>query len=151
LLFGVRHLALEQVSVARQRAPSLLAEVRSEARQAVRTARTESRRCLFAVHERAALDARQSRDVVERALAEVATGAKRVLVDGSTRAEAMMREIAGQGPEKSLGRGFAIVHAADGSTVTSAESTPSGASIEIQFRDGRVAARTDDDRRSEPT
>ena len=50
-------------------------------------------------------------------------------------------EVAGQGPEKTLGRGFAFVRAADGRTVTSAASISGGDNINIQFRDGIVPAR----------
>jgi len=87
-----------------------------------------------------------TREAVERDLVEVSVGARSAVADASTRSEALMREIAGQGPQKSLARGFAIVRAADGLTLTSASATPAGVPIEIQFRDGRVAARTDDDR-----
>ena len=146
-IFAVRHLALGQVSQARQQLPALLAEVRSEARQTVRQARGEAAGRLGAMHERARLDARLTREAVERDLVEVSVGARSAVADASTRSEALMREIAGQGPQKSLARGFAIVRAADGLTLTSASATPAGVPIEIQFRAGRVAARTDDDRR----
>ena len=145
-MFAVRHLALGQVSQARQQLPALLAEVRSEARQTVRQARGEAAGRLGAMHERARLDARLTRDAVERDLVEVSVGARSAVAEASTRSEALMREIAGQGPQKSLARGFAIVRAADGLTLTSASGTPAGVPIEIQFGDGRVAAHTDDDR-----
>jgi exodeoxyribonuclease VII large subunit len=138
---GVRHLAAEQVAAARQAVPAMLAEIRSEARQTLRVARTESRGHLAAVLERANLDAGHARQATERGLADVQGNARRLLAEGRTRAEALMREIAGQGPEKSLGRGFAIVRSGD-TTITSVHQAAAGAAIEIQFRDGRVAART---------
>lgn len=143
LLLTVRHQAAEQVTAARQAAPAMLAEIRSEARQTLRVARTESGGHLVAVLERATLDATRARQAAERDLGHVQGSARRVVVDARTRAEALMREIAGQGPEKSLGRGFAIVRSGD-TTITSAQQTAAGAPIEIQFRDGRVAARTED-------
>ena len=121
----------------------MLAEIRSEARQTLRVARAESGGHLAAVLERATLDATRARQAAERELGDVRGSARRVVIDARTRAEALMREIAGQGPEKSLGRGFAIVHSGD-TTITSAQQAAAGAPIEIQFRDGRVAARTDD-------
>ena len=51
----------------------------------------------------------------------------------------IMREVAGQDPHTSLGLGFVIVRVAYGATLTSADSIPAAAAIEIQFRDGRVA------------
>ena len=56
-----------------------------------------------------------------------------------------MREIAGQGPAKTLGRGFAIVRAEDGQPITSAAAARPGSPIHIQFRDGSLAARTHDE------
>jgi exodeoxyribonuclease VII large subunit len=51
-----------------------------------------------------------------------------------------MREIAGQGPEKTLNRGFALVRDQSGKPVTRVAQIASGSSIEIQFSDGKVAA-----------
>ncbi|NMM08310.1 MAG: hypothetical protein HHJ18_19120 [Polaromonas sp.] len=59
---------------------------------------------------------------------------------GATRAEALMREIAGQGPEKTLSRGFAIVRTPSGEPLTRAAHVFDNAEIEIQFQDGRVSA-----------
>ena len=144
----VRHLAAEQVAAARQSVPAMLAEIRSEARQTLRVARTESRGHLAAVLERANLDAVHARQAAERGLDDVQGNARRLVADARTRALALMREIAGQGPEKSLGRGFAIVRCGD-TTLTSVGQAAAGAAIEIQFRDGRVAARTEEPKGSD--
>ena len=53
-----------------------------------------------------------------------------------------MREIVGQGPAKTLGRGFAIVHDGSGAAVKSAAAATAASQLSIEFRDGRVAART---------
>jgi exodeoxyribonuclease VII large subunit len=53
----------------------------------------------------------------------------------------LFREIAGQGPEKTLGRGFAIVRDEVGAPLTTAARVKPGAAVELEFRDGRVAAR----------
>lgn len=146
----VRHQAVAQVGAARQAVPALLAEIRSEARQSVRAARSDSSNHLRGVFERVSLDARSSGKAAAQALGDVAMNARRVVVEAGNRSEALMREIAGQGPEKSLGRGFAIVRAG-GAPVTSAKAVVSGASIEIQFRDGKLAARAEDNKGSEST
>ena len=146
----LRHDAAGQLASARQAVPALLAEIRSAARQSLRTARSDSRSHLGAVLERAARDAGKSREAADRVFGDVVTNARRTVAEAGTRSQALMREIAGQGPEKSLGRGFAIVRAG-GSTLTSARAVPSGATIEIQFRDGTLAARTHDKQESEPT
>lgn len=146
----VRHQAVAQVGAARQAVPALLAEIRSEARQSVRVARLDSTGQLRGVLERVSLDARGSEKAAAQALGDVAMNARRVVAEAGNRSEALMREIAGQGPEKSLGRGFAIVRAG-GAPVTSAKAVVSGACIEIQFRDGMLAARADDNKGSEST
>ena len=53
-----------------------------------------------------------------------------------------MREISGQGPARKLARGFAVVRGAGGKTITSAGAALPDAPIEIQFHDGKMAART---------
>jgi exodeoxyribonuclease VII large subunit len=139
--FDIRHLADEQVSAARQTVPALLAEVRFEARQGLRGANLKCQVNFDAVIERAALACRHAGQGTERALIELGAAARSAVVDASLRVEATMREITGQGPEKTLGRGFAIVRNADGETVTSARSSGGASALEIQFHDGRLAVR----------
>jgi exodeoxyribonuclease VII large subunit len=142
LIFDVRQQSQAQLSLARQAVPARLAEIRSEGGQAIRAARVLAQSQFDAVLERAALDARLAAQATDRTLAELAGQARGIVADAATRSEALMREITGQGPDKTLGRGFAIVRAADGSTVTSAAQAPAGAAIDIEFRDGHLAART---------
>jgi exodeoxyribonuclease VII large subunit len=133
--------AREQLAAAKQWVPELLSVVRAQARQVVREARSETRVWQESVLERSTLTARRAREDAERALAEVALGARRVTSEAATGAQALLREIAGQGPDKTLGRGFAIVRGADGQPITRADQVSAEQAIEIQFRDGRVAAR----------
>jgi len=145
----VRHQAMSQLAEVRQAVPALLADVRAEARQAVRTARVQSDSNMSAVLERSALGARHAHQTIDMAFRDVAAASRRIVGDAATGSEALMREIAGQGPDKTLGRGFAVVRNADGTTLTSARGTPGEAAIEIQFYDGKVAARTADQSRGE--
>lgn len=145
--FDVRQLAEHHLSEARQAVPALMAEVRFQALQAVRDARAGSVSTLGTVLDRAAVDARRAEEQAGRAIEDVAGHARRIVGDASSQAEAMMREIAGQGPAKTLGRGFAIIRAKDGSTLTSAitaTAMSSGTGIEIQFHDGTLSAQTTD-------
>ena len=141
----VRHLANQSMTDARSAVPTLLGEIRSEARQAIRTARADARAHLDTITTRTELDIGRTRERTQQALQGVAADARRVVVDAATRSEAAMREIAGQGPAKTLGRGFAIVRAEDGQPITSAAATRPGSPIHIQFRDGSLAARTHDE------
>jgi len=70
----------------------------------------------------------------------VTASAKRVIADAKQSSKALVLEVTGQGPEKTLGRGFAIVRDDHGQPMTSATGATPGAKMEIQFRDGRVAA-----------
>jgi len=143
-LVDVRHRAMSELAEGRQAVPALLADVRAEARQVIRTARVQSDSGLNAVLERSAVGARHAHETIDKALRDVAAASQRIVGEAASGSEALMREIAGQGPEKTLGRGFAVVRRADGTTLTSAMGAPGKASIEIQFHDGKVAARTAD-------
>lgn len=114
----IRHLVVQQVAAARQAVPAQLATVLDRAAQA-----TQDRR-----------------EAVERGLANVADGARRGIADAATQSEALVREITGQGPDKTLARGFALVRSAQGKTISGAAQVPSGAAIEIEFHDGRLPA-----------
>lgn len=74
------------------------------------------------------------KDASTRTFEDTASLAQKTLADARTNTQALMREIAGQGPAKTLGRGFALVRDQDGHAVTSAASTETD--ITIQFRDG---------------
>ena len=130
-----------QLAAAKQAVPELLIEIRSQARLVIREARSGTHVLHDSVLERSTLAARRAREDAERALVDVAMGAKRVTGEAATGAQALLREIAGQGPDKTLGRGFALVRGADGQPITRAAQASAGQAIEIQFRDGRVAAR----------
>ena len=90
----VRHQAVEQVGAARQAVPALLAEIRSEARQTLRVARSDSSGHLHGVLDRVSIAARDSEDAADRALADLALSARRVVAEAGNRSEALMREIA---------------------------------------------------------
>ena len=140
LMTDVRHDAHQLLSIAKRDVPALFAEVRSEAHTAVKTARTLTSTKLEAVRDRTVLDVRRSREAIDVSFRSVAQLAKRTLVDASANSTALFREIAGQGPEKTLGRGFAIVRDAGLQPLTSAARIAPGQAIKIQFRDGRVGA-----------
>jgi len=140
LMTEVRYDAHQQLSIAKRDVPALFAEVRAEAHAAVKTARAQTTSRLEAVRDRAVLDIRRSHEVTDESFRAIGQFAKRSLADASTNSKALFREIAGQGPEKTLGRGFAIVRNAEGQPITSMALALPGNNIEIQFRDGRVGA-----------
>jgi exodeoxyribonuclease VII large subunit len=54
-----------------------------------------------------------------------------------------MREIAGQGPDKTLGHGFAVVRNVGGRPVTRVAQLMPGQVVSVQFLDGAIGAQVD--------
>ncbi|MCO4244334.1 exodeoxyribonuclease VII large subunit [Acidovorax facilis] len=139
-----RHLA-----AARQQVPALLHDVRTRAQASVAEARGGSELALYAVVDRGHAATRAASQAAEDRLQRVAERAQRNLQAARSKAEALMREVTGQGPEKTLNRGFAIVRTPEGKPVTGQTQARALSALEIQFRDGMVSARPDDSNRKE--
>lgn len=142
LMTEVRHEAHQGLSTAQRLVPALMAEIRTEAANVLSTARTVSSSRLDSIRDRAKLDLVRSREAIQLELRDVTTYARRALGDAKTSSAALFREIAGQGPEKTLGRGFAIVRNAEGKPVTSKSDVKTGETLDIEFRDGHVTTQT---------
>lgn len=140
LVGEVRHEAHQQLAEAKRYVPAIFSEIRVEASNVVKTARTLSSTRMEAIRDRTAVDVVRSRESVKQGFEAVTTSARRVIADARQSSKAMVLEVTGQGPEKTLGRGFAIVRDGHGQPMTSATGATPGAKMEIQFRDGRVAA-----------
>lgn len=140
-LFGeVRTGAAAHVTQAKHGVPAALNAVKAEAFSALRTAKVQLDATLPALLDRAGLDIRRSRAAADGEFNSVIDRSRQTIRNASTGAQALFREIAGQGPQKTLGRGFAIVRSADGKTLTSAQSAASAKNIEVAFNDGKVGA-----------
>jgi len=134
LMNEVRRLAADQVAQAKREVPTMLAEIRADARQTLQTARAKIDGDRSFILDRAAADVRYMKDATARTFEDTAALAQKTLIDARTNAQALMREIAGQGPEKTLSRGFVLVRDQAGQAVTTAASIET--QITIQFRDG---------------
>lgn len=141
-LQGVKTQAATQLAAARRDVPAFWGQITLGARHALRTASTQGSTLIGSVLERAQRDASHAKQTTDALLVGAGASARVLLRDGATRSEALMREIAGQGPEKTLNRGFAIVRNQLGAPVSRATQTVDGAKIEIEFQDGRVTATT---------
>lgn len=141
-LHEVKQETRSQLAQAKEKLPALLTQVRIEAHRILQDAQGMSRTNFEAAQERAAHQVRNADAQVKHTLSDVAREAQQKLGDARARSEALIREIAGQGPQKTLDRGFAIVKGADGKTVTSASDVGEDSPIELQFRDGSVLAKT---------
>ncbi|WP_029001058.1 exodeoxyribonuclease VII large subunit [Azohydromonas australica] len=142
LVSQVRHGASGLLGLARQAAQKRYLNVLAQSQHALHAGRTKSQANWRSVLERAAMQAGRLRSDVQRAMNEVDTGSHQALASARERSQALMREITGQGPQKTLGRGFTIVRRPDGKVVTGATAVSPNENIEIEFHDGTVAART---------
>lgn len=139
----VKTAAMNQLNTAKRDVPTFFNQITLGITHECRTASSEGLSLINIVLERTQRGAYRAKQVVVDALEEVSKSARVQIREGATRSEALMREIAGQGPEKTLGRGFAIVRNQNGSPVTRAMQVNIGDAIEIQFQDGRIAAKTE--------
>ena len=144
MVIEVRQEALKRLSSVRHTVPALMADVTTGARQAVRAAKTESRARFVAVTDRANDDSKRRRESIDQTIRDLGANARKSSAEAAGRSRALIREITGQGPEKTLARGFAIVRSADGATVTSANVVVPSTAIQIEFQDGLLVAKTVD-------
>jgi exodeoxyribonuclease VII large subunit len=148
-LASVRGGAVEQLAQARSEIPALMRHVRNRAVSNIAAARQGTQVGVAAVLERARIDVQRSEEDVRLHLRTVEQEAQRSVQGARIGSEALMREISGQGPQKTLGRGFAMVQAENGKTIASAASVPRGAGIRVTFHDGSLDARVVQPKREE--
>lgn len=141
-LQSVKTQVATQLAAAARDVPAFWGQITLGARHTLRTASTQGGTLIGSVLNRAQRDAAYAKQTTDALLVGVGSSARVQLRDGATRCEALMREIAGQGPEKTLSRGFVIVRNQLGEPVSRAAQTVDCAKIEIQFQDGRVMATT---------
>jgi exodeoxyribonuclease VII large subunit len=141
-LQSVKTQVATQLATAKRDVPAFWGQIALGAKHALRTASVEASTSVGSVLDRAQREAAHAKQSTDALLVGVGASARVLLRDGSTRCEALMREIAGQGAEKTLSRGFAIVRTELGAPISRAAQTVDGAKIEIQFQDGRVSATT---------
>ena len=115
---GVRSGAGGQIAAARIKTSSLATEVRVKA-----TASADAQR-------------QRTQELVD----DVTRLARNTVRWGADAAEATFREVVAQGPEKTLGRGFAVVHSATGGIVTSAAAAGDAKDLQVKFKDGSIDA-----------
>ena len=139
--YAIRHDSLLKLEQAHHALPASMAEIALQARQTLNAARQGASQHLANVIDTGTRQAASARDRASLALNGVAEAARRQVSDARTRAEASFREIAGQGPSKTLGRGFAVVRAKTGATLTGTAAARAAGDLQIEFRDGRLPVR----------
>jgi exodeoxyribonuclease VII large subunit len=142
------HAILEQharrhLSQAQMRLPALVSDIRTGAKGAVLAGGRLVSTGLQAAVEHIGAARSRAREATHRSRADVALHAQRLIAIGQANADALMREIAGQGPDRTLGRGFTMVVANDRAVTRAADVEP-GQALQIHFQDGRVSVQSQD-------
>lgn len=143
LLQVVKTHAVAQISDAKRNVPLFWGGISMGAAHAIQTASREGKTLLGSVLERGRQDASRAKQSANNVLTDLTNSAGQTLREARDRSEALMREITGQGPEKTLNRGFALVRDPSGKPISRASHVMDGAAIEIQFQDGRILATTE--------
>jgi len=129
-----------QLADAKRDVPALWGQISLGSAHALRTARAQGAALKDGILERARQDTSQTRQASRDALDAVSNSARLLVRNAATDSQALLREITGQGPEKTLQRGFAIVRNHSGKPLARVSQAMDGAAIEIEFQDGRVVA-----------
>ena len=144
VLQSVKTQAASQLADARAGVPALWSQIDVRCAHALGVAAAQSATLKDVILERAGQEAARARQASADALDAVSTSARQRVRQAATDSQALVREITGQGPEKTLARGFAIVRSQGGTSLTRASQAigagPIEVEIEIEFQDGRVAA-----------
>jgi exodeoxyribonuclease VII large subunit len=137
---GIREGARGQLTDARRRVPLLMSEVSSGAAKALAEARSSAERLVAITGERAKAAAAQARAATATHMG-VVHDRSLLLVDTARKAaEGLLREVMGQGPQRTLARGFALVRGVDGRPVTRIAGVAPGDEVEIELADGQLGA-----------
>ncbi|WP_349606923.1 exodeoxyribonuclease VII large subunit [Cupriavidus sp. DF5525] len=137
---GVVEQSWKTLGVAEANSQAMLHSVQSGAAGAIRTGNAQLRSMIPATLERAKLDWRSARSKLDDSIQGITDKAQQSTRVAASNSEALFREIAGQGPKRTLVRGFAMVRNGEGKTLTSAQAAVESRDIEVQFSDGRIAA-----------
>lgn len=136
----VREAAQGHVARARAEVPALLREVQAGARVAVRIAGQQARQELDATVQGAQAASQMRRREVEQAFAEIGRSARQQVQVAAAGAEALIREVVAQGPQRTLERGFVVARTQEGDAVTRAAQLAGGQTLLLQFKDGQARA-----------
>ena len=137
---NVRTQAAAQLSDVKAGVPALWGQIDARCAHALGAAAVQSTALKDAILVCSAHETARAGQASADALDAVSTSARQLVRQAATDSQALVREITGQGPEKTLARGFAIVRSQGGSSLTRASQANGIGAIEIEFQDGRIAA-----------
>ena len=141
----IGHLAKTQVALAKQETAAKMAHMRSEAQQGLRQSRVGVASAWDLVASLCAGEIKETRSQLEQYMQGVGRDAQQQLEQSRQASQSLVREITGQGPQRTLNRGFALVRDHQGRPVTRAAmlepQNAMGQNISIEFADGQRSAR----------
>lgn len=140
--------AQDQLALIKQKTEVNMEQVRAGSRQALQQSRIHVLNAWNTVKDRCAAHVKETRRELEIHRRDVASNAQRQITQLRETSQAWMREIAGQSPQRTLERGFALVRDSQGRPITRANAidpqrlgSESIGDIRIQFADGAHSAR----------
>lgn len=139
-LYSIKTEALMCLSDAKREVPLAWGQIGQGVMHAVQTSQAISVGVLDGILNQAGRSAAQAASNSEAVFEFIGLASRQSVTDAENRSEALMREIAGQGPEKTLKRGFALVRAHGGRPITRSNQVAAGTEIEISFSDGHIKA-----------
>ncbi len=139
-LSDIRAAAGGRLATARTRSSSLVTQVRADAATGLRNARRGIEDIQCDVLGRARQAAAGQHERATKLFDEVERLALSTVRWGADAAESTFREVVAQGPQKTLGRGFAVVRTPAGGVITSAVAADLADGIRVQFQDGSIEA-----------
>lgn len=137
---GIRAGAQAQLSQAKQQVPALMSAVRSDATDAIAAARSSTEKSLVVTGERAKSAAAQARASAATHFSVVHDRSLLIVETARKTAEGLFREVTGQGPKRTLSRGFALVRDVKGRSLTRVADVTASEYIEIELADGQLGA-----------
>lgn len=133
---SISHEARRQLTHARHETSDSLEQVRLDSGALLRSARKLFTSEFDSILQQGRQARYRSKREIEQQLQGIKHEAQRSLENAKLSADAMLREITGQGPQKTLARGFAMVRNAQGVPVTTPTAVNMGEILEIEFKDG---------------
>lgn len=140
LLSEVRSTAVDHLAWAAQKTPQLISSIRAFALSALGEARANSTVAANTVLDRAGASVRAWDSAVREQMHRLVERSEGSLRQAKRSSQALMREVAGQGPEKTLKRGFAIARTKEGEPITSKLQASQASTVKMQFWDGAILA-----------
>jgi exodeoxyribonuclease VII large subunit len=130
--------ARQQVRQAAHEAPAEMASVKELSVSTVRAMRADVLAALPAVLQQIGTQSHRAKQNLAGAQQTLFERAQQMVKTARAASDGLVREVTGQGPKKTLARGFAVVKTKDGKTVTSAKAAKAAKRMEVTFNDGVV-------------